>query len=632
MECPLGPGGVQVSTGAGNDKVYSMLLGAGTLPDGAVVVDLGPGNDFFKGDAAGEKVAGGDGNDELNGWGGPDVLDGGAGDDKLDGEKGGDTLLGGDGNDLIDDDHYAEPTADVIDGGPGLDELEAYSPSDSDARNAPAINVTLGGGADDGKPGEGDDVRNVERLDLGSAGTIVADDAANEILLPETGAASTVQALGGNDRVVAGDADLDRIDGGAGDDELIGGFGDDTIVGAPGQDRIRGDRPARCNELHCDYGSGFGADTIDARDGEADSVSCGPGVDTVKADALDVVDTRLRERRPRRRHPRPRRGPRHRRARPRRAVRRDPRRAAPGRAGRQRPHGHRQERRGRHGDGRPGARREDGPAPRRAREARDGEGEGRRRHVEGARAPGPGPRPQGAHRGRLQREGAGHGRGRRGQPLARPAPPRRQALTRRPPPPAAATAAGGGRCGAVPGRSCWRRPAGPAPAETDVAEDRPMIDLTDRVVLVTGANGGIGAATVERLVACGADVVAHDLRAPAGGEHVHGLAADLADPHAARDLWARAWAWRDRIDVLVNCAGIYLPAAVDDDFDEWVASWRRTLDVNLLASAVLCREAIRAFRGARRRDRRQLREPGGAGAATTPSTRATRPPSPPSWP
>ena len=155
VECPLGPGGVQVSTGAGNDKVYSMLLGAGTLPDGAVVVDLGPGNDFFKGDAAGEKVSGGDGNDELNGWGGPDVLDGGAGDDKLDGEKGGDTLLGGDGNDVIDDDHYAEPAADVIDGGPGLDELEAYSPSDSDARNAPAINVTLGGGARRRQAGRG---------------------------------------------------------------------------------------------------------------------------------------------------------------------------------------------------------------------------------------------------------------------------------------------------------------------------------------------------------------------------------------------------------------------------------------------------------------------------------------------
>ena len=39
VECPLGPGGVQVSTGAGDDKVYSMLLGAGTLPDGAVVVE-----------------------------------------------------------------------------------------------------------------------------------------------------------------------------------------------------------------------------------------------------------------------------------------------------------------------------------------------------------------------------------------------------------------------------------------------------------------------------------------------------------------------------------------------------------------------------------------------------------------
>ena len=76
-----------------------------------------------------------------------------------------------------------------------------------------------------------------------------------------------------------------------------------------------------------------------------------------------------------------------------------------------------------------------------------------------------------------------------------------------------------------------------------------MIDLTGRVVLVTGASGGIGAATVERLVGCGADVAAHDLQAPASSEHVHGLAADLADPHAARDLWFRAWDWRDRVDV-----------------------------------------------------------------------------------
>jgi 3-oxoacyl-[acyl-carrier protein] reductase len=123
-----------------------------------------------------------------------------------------------------------------------------------------------------------------------------------------------------------------------------------------------------------------------------------------------------------------------------------------------------------------------------------------------------------------------------------------------------------------------------------------MIDLTDRVMLVTGAAGGIGAATVQRLVSLGAHVIAHDLRRPEGGDHVHTLAGDLREPEAARALWADAWAWKDRIDVLVNCAGIYVAAPVDAGFADWTEAWRRTLDVNLLAPAVLCREAIVSFR------------------------------------
>jgi hypothetical protein len=66
-------------------------------------------------------------------------------------------------------------------------------------------------------------------------------------------------------------------------------MGDDVISGGPGRDEIAGDRPARCNELHCDITDGYGNDVIDARDGEADSVSCGPGTDKVTADAIDVI-------------------------------------------------------------------------------------------------------------------------------------------------------------------------------------------------------------------------------------------------------------------------------------------------------------------------------------------------------
>jgi 3-oxoacyl-[acyl-carrier protein] reductase len=121
-----------------------------------------------------------------------------------------------------------------------------------------------------------------------------------------------------------------------------------------------------------------------------------------------------------------------------------------------------------------------------------------------------------------------------------------------------------------------------------------MIDLTDRVILVTGAAGGIGAATARRVTELGGESIAHDLREPADGDVR--LSGDLRDPRAARDLWSEAFAYKQRIDVLVNCAGIYDAAPVDAPFDDWTQSWRRTLDINLLAPAVLCREAINAWR------------------------------------
>ena len=131
-----------------------------------------------------------------------------------------------------------------------------------------------------------------------------------------------------------------------------------------------------------------------------------------------------------------------------------------------------------------------------------------------------------------------------------------------------------------------------------------MIDLTDRIVLVTGAGGGIGTATARALSEAGAGVAVHDVHVDARLQELaaelrgqaHTLAADLADPAAAERLWEQALAWKGRIDVLVNNAGVYEPARVDDDLATWTASWERTLAINLVSPAALCREAIRTFR------------------------------------
>jgi len=132
-----------------------------------------------------------------------------------------------------------------------------------------------------------------------------------------------------------------------------------------------------------------------------------------------------------------------------------------------------------------------------------------------------------------------------------------------------------------------------------------MIDLKDKVVLVTGGSGGIGSATVKMVAKLGGAAVLHDLRAkgPAdavrkelGAERCHVVAGDLAKDDAPLHIWEQAVAWRGRIDVLVNNAGIYESADIGDDFAAWSASWHRTLQINLIAAGHFCREAINHFK------------------------------------
>jgi hypothetical protein len=291
--CPLPPGGVVVETGGGDDVVGSYVAGGvAPLPDGALRVTLGDGNDTFNGNVMGEVVDGGPGNDTLRGDAGDDRLDGGAGDDVLVGGVGRDQLRAGDGNDRLSGDDSSERGvfADVLDGGPGLDTLSDYRAQGGESA-APPISVTLDGVANDGRAGEGDDVTAIEVLLPESPGTFVGDDGPNEWHVPAAAPGSRLSGAGGADVLRGGDRHGDVVDGGAGDDDLSGGFGDDTLVGGPGRDTIAGDRPLRCNELHCDLGGGSGNDTIEARDGEVDSITCGPGTDRVVADADDVVDS-----------------------------------------------------------------------------------------------------------------------------------------------------------------------------------------------------------------------------------------------------------------------------------------------------------------------------------------------------
>lgn len=105
-------------------------------------------------------------------------------------------------------------------------------------------------------------------------------------------------------------------------------------------------------------------------------------------------------------------------------------------------------------------------------------------------------------------------------------------------------------------------------------------------ILLTGSSRGIGAAVAEALTSAGHQVVGHGTAS--------GVPADFADPRAPDQLWDTAL---DRlgghIDVLINNAGVFEANPLDGADDAWLSGWERTMQVNLTASAVLCRRAVR---------------------------------------
>jgi 3-oxoacyl-[acyl-carrier protein] reductase len=122
-----------------------------------------------------------------------------------------------------------------------------------------------------------------------------------------------------------------------------------------------------------------------------------------------------------------------------------------------------------------------------------------------------------------------------------------------------------------------------------------------KIVLVTGAQRGIGRAIAVRFAEAGADVAVNFLDdAPAAesaaaeitalGRRAATLAADIARPDAARRLVNEAERALGPIDVLVNNAGIF-PRAPFLDLTE--DTWDVVLDTNLKATFVCSQEAAR---------------------------------------
>jgi len=113
--------------------------------------------------------------------------------------------------------------------------------------------------------------------------------------------------------------------------------------------------------------------------------------------------------------------------------------------------------------------------------------------------------------------------------------------------------------------------------------------LSGRVCVVTGASGGIGAATVELFGAEGAKVAGIDLREGAPGDLA--LQADVTSEEQVRAALERVRSEFGRIDVLFNNAGI----SPEDDgsaIETTLEAWERVQRVNLRSVFLCCKHGI----------------------------------------
>jgi 3(or 17)beta-hydroxysteroid dehydrogenase len=116
-----------------------------------------------------------------------------------------------------------------------------------------------------------------------------------------------------------------------------------------------------------------------------------------------------------------------------------------------------------------------------------------------------------------------------------------------------------------------------------------MADLKQKVVLVTGAAGAIGAAVAAAVKNAGGTVIATDLAAGKGIDTALDVTAEADWQRVTAEVERKA----GRIDGLVNAAGI---AAVGSIEKTDLATWRRVLSVNLDGTFLGCKYAFPLLR------------------------------------
>src|SRR5437879_204706 len=117
--------------------------------------------------------------------------------------------------------------------------------------------------------------------------------------------------------------------------------------------------------------------------------------------------------------------------------------------------------------------------------------------------------------------------------------------------------------------------------------------MTERVVLITGANGGLGTFVTKRFLETGVMVVGGSRKISKEdfeGPNFVPLAADFTEPNAVRDAIASVVTRFGRLDVLVHVVGGFAGGSTVADTDD--ATWEQMRDLNLTSAFYVLRAAI----------------------------------------
>ena len=131
-------------------------------------------------------------------------------------------------------------------------------------------------------------------------------------------------------------------------------------------------------------------------------------------------------------------------------------------------------------------------------------------------------------------------------------------------------------------------------------------DLAGKTALVAGGTHGLGRAVVKKLVSYGCNVficsrtasdvssIIQEVTETQENASISGAMCDISQPSEVSMLFSSLLAKFGRLDIVVNCAGVYGPMG-DSELVKW-DDWTKAIEINLFGAVLLATEAVKLFK------------------------------------